>query len=151
MASSRIGNASPSEFRLVLMKLTEVQEKLNTTDQSSVIAQLRQVNDSLQIVEGNQTDISDAILNKLQSIETRIETGFKALEEKIAALERKVGDCPAIAEGSASGMLTPPGSSKKRKIARHPDLSVSDLSLSSIVDYNFQGQLIRCLKCMFLT
>jgi len=40
----------------------------------------------------NQTDISDAILNKLQSIETRIETGFKALEEKIAALERKVVD-----------------------------------------------------------
>lgn len=60
MASSRIGNASPSEFRLVLTKLTEVQKKLDTTDQSSVIAQLRQVNDSLQIVEGNQTDISDA-------------------------------------------------------------------------------------------
>ena len=132
MASSRIGNASPSEFRLVLMKLTEVQEKLNTTDQSSVTAQLRQVDDSLQIVEGNQTDISDAVLNNLQSIETPIETGFKALEEKIAALERKVGDCPAIAEGSTSGMLTPPGSSKKRKIAHHPDLSVSDVSLSRL-------------------
>lgn len=131
MGSSRIGNASPSEFRLVLTKLTEVQEKLNTTDQSSIIAQLRQVNDSLQIVEGNQTDISDAILNKLQSIESRIETGFNALE-KIAALERKVVDCPAITEGNASGMLTPPSSSKKRKIARHPDLSVSDLSLQLI-------------------
>ena len=101
MASSRIGNASPSEFCLVLTKLTEVQKKLDTTDQSSVIAQLRQVNDSLQIVEGNQTDISDAILNKLQSIETRIETGFKALEEKIVALERKVVDGPAIAERKA--------------------------------------------------
>ena len=132
MGSSRIGNASPSEFRLVLTKLTEVQEKLNTTDQSSIIAQLRQVNDSLQIVEGNQTDISDAILNKLLSIESRIETSFKALEEKIAALERKVADCPAITEGNASGMLTPPSSSKKRKIARHPDLSVSDLSLQLI-------------------
>lgn len=132
MASSRIGNASPSEFRLVLTKLTEVQKKLDTTDQSSVMAQLRQVNDSLQIVEGNQTDISDAILNKLQSIETRIETGFKALEEKIAALERKVVDGPAIAEGSAFGMLTPPSSSKKRKIARHPDLSVSNLSRQHI-------------------
>ena len=51
MASSRIGNASPSEFRLVLTKLTEVQKKLDETDQSSVIAQLRQVNDSLQILE----------------------------------------------------------------------------------------------------
>ena len=132
MASSRIGNASPSEFRLVLTKLTEVQKKLDTTDQSSVMAQLRQVNDTLQIVEGNQTDISDAILNKLQSIETRIETGFKALEEKIAALERKVVDGPAIAEGSAFGMLTPPSSSKKRKIARHPDLSVSNLSRQHI-------------------
>ena len=120
MASSRIGNASPSEFRLVLTKLTEVQKKLDTTDQSSVIAQLRQVNDSLQIVEGNQTDISDAILNKLQSI------------KKIAALERKVVDGPAIAEGSAFGMLTPPSSSKKRKIARHPDLSVSNLSRQHI-------------------
>ena len=141
MASSRIGNASPSEFRLVLTKLTEVQKKLDETDQSSVIAQLRQVNDSLQILEGNQTDVSDAILNKLQSIETRIETGFKTLEEKIVALERKVGDCPAIAEGSASGMLTPPSSSKKRKIARHPDLSVSNLSRKHIC----------CPKCMFLT
>ena len=90
MASSRIGNASPSEFRLVLTKLTEVQKKLDTTDQSSVIAKLKQVNDSLQIVEGNQTDISNTILSKLESIETRIEAAFKALEEKIAALERKV-------------------------------------------------------------
>lgn len=130
MASSRIGNASPSEFILVLTKLTEVQKKLDTTDQSLVIAQLRQVNDSLQIVEGNQIDISDAILNKLQSMETRIETGFK--EEKIAALERKVVDGPAIAEGSAFGMLTPPSSSKKRKIPRHPDLSVSNLSRQHI-------------------
>ena len=128
MASSRIGNASPSEFRLVLTKLTEVQKKLDTTDQSSVIAKLKQVNDSLQIVEGNQTDISNTILSKLESIETRIEAAFKALEEKIAALERKVVECPAIAEGSALGMLTPPSSSKKRKIAHHPDLSVSNLS-----------------------
>lgn len=132
MASSRIGNASPSEFCLVLTKLTEVQKKLDTTDQSSVTAQLRQVNDSLKIVEGNQIDISNAILNKLQSMETRIETGFKALEEKIAALERKVVDGPAIAEGSAFGMLTPPSSSKKRKIARHQDLSVSNLSRQHI-------------------
>ena len=132
MASSSIGNASPSEFRVVLMKLTEVQKKLYTTEQSSVIAQLRQVNDSLQIVEGNQTDITDAILNKLQSIESRLENSFKALEEKIAALEGKVVDCPAIAEGSAMGMLTPPNSSKKRKIARHPDLSVSNLNRQHI-------------------
>ena len=80
MPSSRIRNPSPSQFHLVLTKLTELQEKLNTTDQSSVIAQLRQVNNSLQIVEGNQTDISNAILNKLLSMEMRIKTGFKALE-----------------------------------------------------------------------
>ena len=90
MASSRIGNASPLEFRLVLTRLTEVQKKLDTTNQSSVIAQLKKVNDSLQIVEGNQTNISNTILSKLESIETRIEAAFKALEEKIAALERKV-------------------------------------------------------------
>ena len=78
MPSSRIRNPSPSQFHLVL--LTELQEKLNTTDQSSVIAQLRRVNNSLQIVEGNQTDISDAILNKLLSMEIQIKTGFKALE-----------------------------------------------------------------------
>ena len=80
MPSSRIRNPSPSQFHLVLMKLTELQEKLNTTDQSSVIAQLRRVHNSLQIVEGNQTDISDAILNKLLSMEMQIKTGFKALE-----------------------------------------------------------------------
>ena len=80
MPSSRIRNPSPSQFYLVLTKLTELQEKLNTMDQSSVIAQLRRVNNSLQIVEGNQTDISDAILNKLLSIEIQIKTGFKALE-----------------------------------------------------------------------
>ena len=80
MPSSQIRNPSPSQFHFVLTKLTELQEKLNTTDQSSVIAQLRQVNNSLQIVEGNQTDISDAILNKLLSMEMQIKTGFKALE-----------------------------------------------------------------------
>lgn len=48
------------------------------------------------------------------------------MEERIAAFERKIVDCPAIAEGNvATGLLTPPSSSKKRKIARHPDLSVS--------------------------
>ena len=80
MPSSRIRNPSTSQFHLVLTKLTELQEKLNTTDYSSVIAQLRWMNNSLQIVEGNQTDISDAILNKLLSMEMRIKTGFKALE-----------------------------------------------------------------------
>lgn len=132
MASSRIGNASPSEFRLLLMKLTEIQKKLDTTDQLSVIAHLRQGNDSLHIVERNQTNISDAILNKLQSIEVWLETGFKALKEKIAALQRKVVDCSAITEGGAVRMLMPPCSSKKRQIGHHPDLLVSNLSRQHI-------------------
>ena len=123
MSASR---ATASEFRLVLSRLNEVQDKLNASDQSSITVQLGQLNDTVQIIEGNQAEFSDAVLEQLKIIHTRIETGFKAIEDRMTALERKVMDCPAVADGSVeAGMLTPPNSSRKRKIARHPDLSVS--------------------------
>ena len=128
MASSR--NATASEFRLVLSRLSEVQDKLNASDQSLITVQLSQLKDTTlyRLLKKNQADFLDADLEQLKIIQTRIETGFKAIKDRITVLERKVMDCPAVTDGSVEAeMLTPPSSSRKRKITRHPNLSVSNL------------------------
>ena len=53
MAVNRSSNAS--EFRQILSRLKEVQEKLETSDQSSLASKLSDINGSLSIIEGNQT------------------------------------------------------------------------------------------------
>ena len=118
-----------SEFRLVLNKLKDVQEKLEKSDQSAVANQLTDINDSLRIMEGNQSDFSDAVFQTLARIQATMERGFKAMDERVAALESKIAGCDSsLAEGSSSDAGTPPSSSRKRKMPRHPDLSVSKLS-----------------------
>ena len=118
-----------SEFRLVLNKLKDVQEKLEKSDQSAVANQLTDINDSLRIMEGNQSDFSDAVFQTLARIQATMERGFKTMDERVAALESKIAGCDSsLAEGSSSDAGTPPSSSRKRKIPRHPDLSVSKLS-----------------------
>ena len=51
--------------------------------------------------------------------------GFKAMEDRISSLEAKIANYPTT-EATAGNdyMMTPPSSSRQRKIARHPDLSV---------------------------
>ena len=127
MAATR--NTNMSEFRLVLNKLKDVQEKLEKSDQSAVANQLTDMNDSFRIMEGNQSDFSDAVFQTLARIQATMERGFKAMDERVAALESKIAGCDSsLAEGSSSDAGTPPSSSRKRKIPRHPDLSVSKLS-----------------------
>ena len=127
MAATRSTNMS--EFRLVLNKLKDVQEKLEESDQSAVANQLTDINDSLRIIEGNQSDFSDAVFQTFELIQANMERGFKAMDERISAIERKIAGCNStLAEGSSSEAGTPPSSSRKRKIPRHPDLSVSNLS-----------------------
>lgn len=139
---------SGSEFRLVLTKLNEVQEKLDKSDQSALANSLSEINDSLRIIEGNHTDFSDAAFQTLQRLQTTIESGFKAMEERIVALEGRVARS-AVEEGS-SEPLTPPSSSRKRKISRHPDLSVSysNFSVSACFNslYSFDLVFMTCAE-----
>ena len=112
MAATR--NTNMSQFRLVLNKLKDVQEKLEKSDQLAVANQLTDTNDSLRIIEGNQSDFSDAVLQTFELIQANMERGFKAMDERISALERKIAGCNStLAEGSSSEAGTSPSSSKK--------------------------------------
>ena len=114
--AARASNAS--EFRQILTRLKEVQDKLERSDQASLESKLSDINDSLSIIEGNQTDFSDSVLQTLERIETTMVNKFKAMEDRVSSLE--------ATEATAGNdcMMTLPSSSRKRKIARHPDLSV---------------------------
>ena len=121
--AARASNAS--EFRQILTRLKDVQDKLERSDQASLASKLSDINDSLSIIEGNQTDFSDSVLQTLERIETIMVNGFKAMEDRISSLEAKIANHPST-EATAGNdcKMTPPSSSRKRKIARHPDLSV---------------------------
>ena len=84
----RFSNAS--EFRQILRRLKEVQEKLERSDQSSLASKLSDINNSLSIIEGNQTDISDTVLQTLDWMQTAIQDGFRATKERIYSLEAKM-------------------------------------------------------------
>ncbi|CAH3152029.1 unnamed protein product [Pocillopora meandrina] len=71
MASSRASNVS--EFRQVLSRLKDLHEKLERSDQSSLAAKLSDINDSLSIIEGNQTDFSDTVLQTLERIHSTMQ------------------------------------------------------------------------------
>ena len=88
MSVKRFSNAS--EFRQILSRLKEVQEKLERSDQSSLASKLSDINNSLSIIEGNQTDISDTVLQTLDRMQTAIQDGFRATEERIYSLAAKM-------------------------------------------------------------
>ena len=88
MASSRASNVS--EFRQVLSRLKDLHEKLERSDQSSLAAKLSDINDSLSIIEGNQTDFSDTVLQTLERIHSTMVNGFKTMEDRISTLEAKL-------------------------------------------------------------
>ena len=96
MALNRSSNAS--EFRQILSRLKEVQEKLETSDQSSLASKLSDINGSLSIIEGNQTEFSDTVLQTLDRMQTTTQDGFRAMEERIYSLEAK--DTHSRVEGS---------------------------------------------------
>ena len=97
MAVNRSSNAS--EFRQILSTLKEVQEKLETSDQSSLASKLSDINGSLSgIIEGNQTEFSDTVLQTLDRMQTAAQDGFRAMEERIYSLEAK--DTHSRVEGS---------------------------------------------------
>ena len=85
--AARASNAS--EFRQILTRLKEVQDKLERSDQDSLASKLSDINDSLSIIEGNQTDFSDSVLQTLERIETTMVNGFKAMEDRISPLKLK--------------------------------------------------------------
>ena len=96
MAVNRSSNASG--FRQILSRLKEVQEKLETSDQSSLPSKLSDINGSLSIIEGNQTEFSDTVLQTLDRMQTATQDGFRAMEERIYSLEAK--DTHSRVEGS---------------------------------------------------
>lgn len=60
-----------SEFRTILTRIREVKETLEETDNVEVARQLREVNDSLRILEGNQSEFADAVFKVLENIRVR--------------------------------------------------------------------------------
>ena len=81
-------SSNASEFRQILSRLKEVQEQLKRSDQSSLASKLSDINNSLSIIEGNQTEFSDTVLQTLDR--TDIQDGFRAMEEGIYSLEAKM-------------------------------------------------------------
>ena len=79
------------------------------------------MNDSLQILEGNQSEFADAVFKALGNIESKMMEGFKMMEAKVAELNAKIRPSCEVSPSTSS----PTSSAKKRKTARHPDLSVS--------------------------
>lgn len=121
MSATRV-NTVGSEFRTILTRIREVKETLEQTDNVELARQLQEVNDSLRILEGNQSEFADAVFKVLQNIESKMAEGFKMMEAKVAELDAKMRPSCEVAPCTPS----PTSSGKKRKIARHPDLSVSE-------------------------
>ena len=109
-----------SEFRTILTRIREVKEKLEQTDNLELARQLGDVNDSLRILEGNQSEFADAVFKVFESIGSRMSEAFKMMETRIAELDAKMR--PSCEVSPCTPSLTSTG--KKRKITRHPDLSV---------------------------
>lgn len=119
MTATRV-NTVGSEFRTILTRIKEVKETLEQTDNMELARQLEEVNDSLRILEGNQSEFADAVFKVLQNIEGKVTEGFKMMEAKVAELDAKMRPSCEVTPCTPS----PTSSGKKRKIARHPDLSV---------------------------
>ena len=97
MAVNRSLNGS--ELCLILSRLKEVQEKLERSDQSSLVSKLSDINGSLSIIEANQADFSDTVLQTLDQMQTATQDGFRAMEERIDSLEAKINTHSRV-EGS---------------------------------------------------
>ena len=65
-------SSNASEFRHILSRLKEVQEQLERSDQSSLASKLSDINNSLSIIEGNQTEFSDTVLQTLDRTDIRM-------------------------------------------------------------------------------
>ena len=109
-----------SEFKTILTRIKEVKETLEQTDNAELARQLEEVNDSLRILEGNQSEFADAVFKALGNIESKMIEGFKMMVAKVAELDVKMRPSCEVSPCTPS----PKSSGKKRKIARHPDLSV---------------------------
>ena len=109
------------ELEAILTRIKEVKKTLEQTDNAELARQLEGVNDSLRILSGNQSEFADAVFKALGNIESKMMEGFKMMEAKVAELDAKIRPSREVSPCTPS----PTSSRKKRKIARHPDLSVS--------------------------
>ena len=66
--STSQSNRQASEFRTILSRINEIKTSLQGSDREEVSKKLKEMNDSLRIIERNQADFSDAM--------------FKAAEKK---------------------------------------------------------------------
>ena len=69
-------NRQASEFCTILSRIKEKNLDL--------------MNHSLRIIEGNQTDFSDALFKVVERMQKSVEDSFKALESRIIALEARL-------------------------------------------------------------
>jgi len=119
--SNSQSNRQASEFRTILSRINEIKTSLQGSDREEVSKKLDEMNDSLRIIEGNQADSSDALFKAVERMQKSVEDSFKALESRIVALEARLDQ----STHSTSALTSPTSLSRKRKISRHPDLSVS--------------------------
>ena len=120
MSATRV-NTVGSEFRAILTRIKEVKETLEQTDNVELARQVEEVNDSLRNFEDNQSEFAYAVFKALGNIESKMMERFKMMEAKVAELDAKIRLSCEVSPCTPS----PPSSGKKRKIARHPNLSVS--------------------------
>ena len=118
MATSRASNAFG--FWQVLSRLKDLREKLERSNQCSLAAKLPDINDAFSTIQGNQTGFSDTVLQTLEKIHSMMVNGFKTMDDRISMLEAILTN----QETESYDVVTPPNSSRKKKITRYPDLSV---------------------------
>ena len=65
------------ELEAILTRIKEVKKTLEQTDNAELARQLEGVNDSLRILEGNQSEFADAVFEALGNIESKMMESFK--------------------------------------------------------------------------
>ena len=70
MSATRV-NTVGSEFRAILTRIKEVKETLENTDNVELARQLEEVNDSLRILEGNQSEYAMGSSKPLETLRVR--------------------------------------------------------------------------------
>ena len=65
------------ELEAILTRIKELKKTLEQTDNAELARQLEGVNDSLRILEGNQSEFADAVFKALVNIESKMMEGFK--------------------------------------------------------------------------
>jgi hypothetical protein len=115
--------------RTILHQIKDLKEAFSNSDNAATTAAVEGITDAINVVGGNQTIFGDEVFKRLEAMEERINVNISSavepLMEKITSLERNLNIIQS--SSMSSDCDTPP--SKRRKVQRNPDLSVSGFKL----------------------